>query len=91
MLSCPAKRLTGLDCPGCGMQRSAVAALRGDWAESWALYPPLALVALTFLLTVGHLLFRWKHGARTLQWMFIATAAAVAANYIFKAATGRVV
>ena len=91
MLSCPAKRLTGLDCPGCGMQRSAVAALRGDWMESWELYPPLAAVLLTALLTVGHLIFRWKRGARIVQWTFIATAAAVAANYIYKAATGQVV
>ena len=91
MLSCPARRFTGMDCPGCGMQRGAVAALRGDWAASWDVYPPLALVMLTFLLTAGHLVFRWKHGARLVQWTFILTAAAVAANYIYKIATGSVV
>lgn len=91
MLSCPAKRISGIDCPGCGMQRSAVAALRGDWAVSWDAYPPLALVVLTFLLTVGHLSLRWKHGARVVQWTFILTVAAVAANYIYKVAAGRLV
>ena len=91
MLSCPAKRLTGIDCPGCGMQRSTVAAIRGDWATSWDAYPPLALVALTVLLTAGHLIFGWKYGARIVQWTFILTTAAVVANYIYKVATGRVV
>ncbi len=91
MLSCPAKKLTGLDCPGCGMQRSTVAALRGDWGGCWETYPPLALVVLVVLLTIGHLTFRWKGGARIVQWAFIAAAIAIVANYFYKIATGRVV
>lgn len=73
------------------MQRAAVAALRGDWSGSWDAYPPLGLVALVALLTIGHLLFRWKRGSQIVQWAFIAAAIAVAANFIFKMATGRVV
>ena len=91
MISCPAKRISGIDCPGCGMQRSAVAAMRGDWGASWDAYPPLALVVLVATLTIGHLIFKWKHGARIVQWTFILTIAAVAANYIYKAVTGQVV
>jgi hypothetical protein len=73
------------------MQRSTAAALRGDWAASWDAYPPLALLVLVTLLTIGHLIFQWKHGARIVQWTFILAAAAVTANYIYKAATGQVV
>jgi hypothetical protein len=91
MLSCPAKRISGIDCPGCGMQRSAIAALRGDWSASWDAYPPLALAVLVALLTIGHLLFKWRQGARIVQWTFILTAAAVAVNYIYKAVTGQLV
>lgn len=91
MLTCPSKKWTGLDCPGCGMQRGVVAALRGDWSASWDAYPPLGFVALVVLLAIGHLLFRWKQGARIVQWAFIAAAVAVAANFVFKMATGRVV
>ena len=73
------------------MQRATVAALRGDWAASWEAYPPLGLVALVLLLTTGHLIFRWKRGAKIVQWAFIVGAAAIAANYVYKVAAGRVV
>ena len=40
LLPCPFKYLTGIDCPGCGFQRAAVALIQGDFHESLILYPP---------------------------------------------------
>ena len=34
LFSCAWKKVTGLPCPGCGMTRSAMALLRGQWQES---------------------------------------------------------
>jgi hypothetical protein len=45
---CPFHRLTGLDCPGCGMTRAGAAMLTGDFRQALAhhpLAPALALVA----------------------------------------------
>lgn len=39
LLPCPFKWLTGIDCPGCGFQRSLLALFRGDLAGSFELYP----------------------------------------------------
>lgn len=36
MPKCPVKLLTGLSCPGCGIQRAVHAALHGDWMRAWA-------------------------------------------------------
>lgn len=36
---CIAKRLTGYDCPGCGLSRSFVALAHGEWSESLAFNP----------------------------------------------------
>jgi len=50
LLTCPFKKLTGFDCPGCGFQRSIIALLQGDLFKSLALYPatiPIFLIALT--------------------------------------------
>lgn len=49
---CPFLRVTGLPCPGCGMTRSCLAILHGDWAAMWALHP-FAPVFVLFWLAVG--------------------------------------
>ncbi|PTQ99511.1 uncharacterized protein DUF2752 [Mucilaginibacter yixingensis] len=47
LLPCPLKYLTGIDCPGCGFQRSVIALLKGNLKESLHLYP----AAIPFILT----------------------------------------
>lgn len=39
LLKCPFKYLTGIDCPGCGFQRSVIALLNGNLHQSLRLYP----------------------------------------------------
>lgn len=39
LMPCPLLKVTGLPCPGCGMTRSCLAMLRGDWIEVWRLNP----------------------------------------------------
>ena len=44
---CPFAELTGLPCPGCGMTRSMLAMLRGDWGLVMRLHPFAPFFALT--------------------------------------------
>jgi hypothetical protein len=46
---CLLKRLTGLDCPTCGLTRAVCHALQGDWAGSLSFHPAgiLVVVSLT--------------------------------------------
>jgi len=51
MLPCLNKKLFGVECLGCGLQRSAFLLIKGDFAAAFALYPaiyPLAIL-LTFI------------------------------------------
>src|SRR5882762_1916714 len=53
LLPCPFKYLTGIDCPGCGFQRSVIALIRGDLHKSLTLYPatiPLILLSTYLVL-----------------------------------------
>lgn len=52
LLPCPFKYLFGIDCPGCGFQRSAIALFSGNLAKSIQLYPATipVLMAAIFLL-----------------------------------------
>ncbi len=84
LLTCPSKKFFYLDCPGCGLQRSLLALIKGDIAASWNLYPPTLFILATLTLLLLHLIFSFKHGAYILKILFIITVAVMAANYFYK-------
>lgn len=52
--ACPFHRLTGIDCPFCGMTRATIALGRGDLRTALHLHPlaPIVLVGLVALLAI---------------------------------------
>ncbi len=84
MMTCPYKSVTGIDCPGCGMQRSAIELLKGNFASSFYLYPALLPVVFTLLLTAAHVWFKFKNGAAYVKYSFLITVSIVLCSYIFK-------
>ena len=44
MLPCAYKSLFGIDCPTCGIQRSLLFLLKGNFQDSFIAYPPLIFV-----------------------------------------------
>lgn len=49
LIPCPFKYITGIDCPGCGFQRSVIALIHGDLHKSFQLYPPTIPLLLFFV------------------------------------------
>lgn len=83
-LSCFYRSGFGMDCAGCGAQRSVVALLRGEWLESFNAYPPLGLLILLFLATGLHLLFRFPNSGVLLRYIFVAAISSVLLNFVYK-------
>ncbi|CAN5811730.1 hypothetical protein BH11BAC7_BH11BAC7_30240 [soil metagenome] len=86
LLACPYKSLTGIDCPGCGMQRAFIALLRGDLSESFSIYPALLPILFTLLLLMLHLKFRFKNGAVILMYSFIGSTVVALISFFIKVA-----
>ncbi|CAN5403143.1 hypothetical protein BH09BAC5_BH09BAC5_29780 [soil metagenome] len=84
LLPCPFKAVTGIDCPGCGLQRSFFELLRGNLSESIHLYPALIPVILTLVFLALHLKFRFKYGAKILLSMVFVTTGIIIVFYIVK-------
>ena len=84
MAPCPNKLLTGFDCPGCGMQRSFIELLKGNFIESLHLYPALLPTIFTLGFSILHLIFKFKNGANYIVYSFIGTIAIVVISYLFK-------
>lgn len=54
MLPCLNKKLFGIDCPGCGAQRSLMLLLKGEFKEAFHMYPAIyTLITLGLILIVG--------------------------------------
>jgi hypothetical protein len=84
MLACPSKKYLHIDCPGCGLQRSIIALMKGEWQQSFAVYPATIPILLMFAYLVLHLLFQFKKGARNLTILFLFCAGIIAVHYIYK-------
>lgn len=41
MLPCLNKKLFGVDCPGCGIQRSLLHVTKGEFVEAFTIYPAI--------------------------------------------------
>lgn len=84
MLECTIKSWTGVDCPGCGLQRSAISLLKGDIGASLQYHPALIPVILLFSFTALHLLFNFRNGGKILIWGYVFTVAVMMVNYVLK-------
>jgi len=83
-LSCFYKSTLGVECPGCGIQRAILALLRGEFVESFKLFPALMPTVAMLIFLVVHLLYRLKHGAKILVTLFVFNVAVIFISYICK-------
>ncbi|MFA6249316.1 MAG: DUF2752 domain-containing protein [Mucilaginibacter sp.] len=87
LLPCPFKYLTGIDCPGCGFQRSMVALLKGDIHQSFLLYPPAIPLLIISVWWLADSLFKLDTPKSVVKkTMFIVVALIITVSYIVKMA-----
>jgi hypothetical protein len=81
---CFFKKLTGVDCPGCGFQRSLMLLIQGKFTASFFMYPPLIGILLTFLLLVVTAVRKSKKNQLMIQYGFAICAGFIMASYVVK-------
>ena len=84
MLSCPFKELTGYECPGCGIQRSFVALLKGDFIEAAIIFPAIFPLVFMVLFLPIHIRFNFHFGAHILKSTYILVASLMVGNFLLK-------
>lgn len=84
MLPCLNKKLFGVDCPGCGLQRSVDLLLHGQFVAAFEMYPAIYPMLL-LLIFLGTSLFTKIRHAEIVKWSLIAiTVGTVVVHYIIK-------
>lgn len=82
-IPCYSKRIFGINCPGCGLQRAFIELLKGNFMESIKTYPPLIPIIFMFLYLILFLIFKFEKGAFYTKIIFIFTASMIVINYLF--------
>jgi len=81
---CVYKQKLGIECLGCGFQRSLIALLKGNLWESILLYPGLIPMLALFAFLILHLIFHFRKGATILKYLFMTDAAIILTHYIIQ-------
>lgn len=84
MLPCLNKELLGLDCPGCGLQRSVSLLLNGELWAAFKMYPALFTLLPLFVVLIGGEVFHMKYSNRLVIGLSIASVALILINYTIK-------
>jgi hypothetical protein len=90
MLPCGYKYFFGIDCPICGSQRSLIFLMKGNFAESFRMYPPLVFVLALIFFAVAYFIFPSVIKAKFLKQYAVFVLMIIAANYTYKIVTGNI-
>lgn len=84
MLPCLNKKFLGVECMGCGLQRSMAHLLRGEFGQAFDVYPAIYPLLLLFL-TIGFTQWKpWKYANKAIILLVIATVGLMLYNFIPK-------
>ncbi|WP_350290852.1 DUF2752 domain-containing protein [uncultured Croceitalea sp.] len=84
MLPCLNKQLFGIDCPGCGLQRSVLLLFEGEFVAAFQMYPAIFTLIPLFGIIIINRLFSLKYGSQFIIGLSISSVALILINFILK-------
>lgn len=84
MIPCVSKKLFGLDCPGCGMQRATVMVAQGDFSQAFAMFPAIYTTIPLFILIGLHFVDKSRNYTKFIIPIAILNAAIMIIAYFYK-------
>lgn len=84
MLPCFSKQLLGIDCPGCGLQRSVVLLFNGEFFAAFKMYPAIyTLIPLAGIIII-HKFIGVKYSNQLTIGLSISSVTLILINFILK-------
>lgn len=84
MLPCLNKKLFGIDCPGCGLQRSIVLFLKGDFGAAFDMYPAIFTLIPLVLFSIASQFIRFRFDTYIKVTLGVTSGSIILVNYILK-------
>jgi hypothetical protein len=84
MLPCFTKKFLGIDCPGCGLQRSVSFLFQGEFAAAFEMYPAVYTIIPLFALLLADAFYKIKYANKFVIILLVSSVALILINYISK-------
>ncbi len=84
MLPCLNKKLFGIECMGCGMQRSAYLIIKGEFIDAFYMYPAIYTLILLLFLIILSLFYKFKNQQKIINILAIASVSIIIISFIIK-------
>lgn len=84
MLPCLNKKFFGLDCMGCGMQRSAVLLAKGEFVDAFNMYPAIYTLLLLFGIIAFNTFKDFKYASKIILILAVLNGIIIVSNFIIK-------
>lgn len=84
MLPCVHKSIFGIDCFGCGIQRSLALILEGEFRRAFYMYPPIYTLLLFFFFVVLSFVDKKRNYGKIIVGLGIINAVIMVVSYFMK-------
>lgn len=84
MLPCLSKKLFGIDCFGCGIQRAVVLLFQGEFEAAFYMYPAIYTMLLFFLFIGINFLDKSRNYHKIIMTLGVITAIMMVTSYFYK-------
>ncbi len=84
MLPCFSKTFLHIECLGCGLQRSFILLLNGQWLEAFLMYPAIFTLILLISFTSINFLKKIKNAPKIISRLAYINLVIIVVNYLIK-------
>lgn len=84
MLPCLNKTLFGVDCLGCGLQRSISLIFQGQFVAAYKMYPAIYTLFILAIFLIFNLFIKFKHDYKIKMGLIFLNVIIVVISYLFK-------
>jgi len=84
MLPCLNKKLLGVDCMGCGIQRAIYLLYQGELLAAFKMYPAIYTLIPLFLIIGINFFYKFKYSNKLINFLAIASILIIIISFILK-------
>ena len=84
MLPCLNKKMFGIDCLGCGFQRSLLLLFKGDFIEAFYMYPAVYSLIILFVFIIINFKMKFKNSKNIITTLTIVNIIIIVGSYAIK-------